>query len=71
MMKSNLIGSIQFEIRRHDWSTFSEDGLVVSRCPACKKRLNILGQFMNHVCDQIPALINRLSESNRSNREKL
>jgi hypothetical protein len=65
MQKSNLIAAIQFEIRRHDFSTFSENGLVVPGCPACKKRLNTLGQFMDHVCDQIPALINKLSEANR------
>jgi hypothetical protein len=39
MQKSNLIAAIQFELRRHDFSTFSENGLVVPGCPACKKRL--------------------------------
>jgi hypothetical protein len=54
VLKSNLIAAIQFEIRRHDSSTFSENGLVVPGCPACKKRLNTLGQFMDHLADSIP-----------------
>jgi hypothetical protein len=65
MLKLNLIAAIQFEIRRHDFSTFSENGLVVPGCPACKKRLNTLGQFMDHLADNIPGLINRLSEANQ------
>jgi len=56
---------LQFELRRHDFSTFSENGLVVPGCPACKKRLNTLGQFMDHLADNIPGLINRLSEANQ------
>ncbi len=65
MMKSNLIAAIQVQIRRHDWSTFSEDGLTVPGCSTCKKKLYTIGQFVDHVCDQIPALINHLSEANR------
>jgi hypothetical protein len=71
MQKSNLIAAIQFEIRRHDWSTFSEDGLVYPGCSTCKKKLYTIGQFMDHLADNVPGLINRLSESNRNNREKL
>jgi hypothetical protein len=37
----------------------------VPGCPACKKRLNTLGQFMDHLADNIPGLINRLSEANQ------
>jgi hypothetical protein len=66
VLKSNLIAATQFEIRRHDFSTFSENGLVVPGCPTCKKRLNTVGQFVNHLCDDaMPKLIVRLSEASR------
>jgi hypothetical protein len=67
MQKSNLIAAIQFEIRCHDWETFAEDRIIVPGCSTCKKKLYTIGQFMDHLADSIPALINRLSEANRAN----
>jgi hypothetical protein len=65
MLKSNLIAAIQFEIRRHNFSTFVENSMTVPGCSTCKKKLYTIGQFMDHLADNIPGLINRLSEANQ------
>jgi hypothetical protein len=55
MLKSNLIASIQFEILRHDWSTFSEDGLIVPGCSTCNSSLEVsTGQYL--IGTRIPGL---------------
>jgi len=37
-------------------------GVVVSGCPACKKRINTMTQFLDHLAnDVMPALIERLA----------
>jgi hypothetical protein len=59
------IAAIQFEIRRHDWETFAEDGIIVPGCSTYRKKLYTIGQFMDHLADSIPALINRLSGTSR------
>jgi len=71
MQKSALLAAIQQEIHRHDFSHFVDDppsvaqggkGIVVSGCPACKKRINSMSQFLDHLAnDALPALIDRLS----------
>lgn len=70
-MHSNLLSLIQEEILKHDLSAFVEDkrsvgrtgtGLVVTGCPACKKRLNTAREFRDHVAnDVIPALLERIT----------
>jgi hypothetical protein len=42
-------------------------GVVVSGCPACRKRINTMTQFLDHLTqDAMPALIKRLAaEINR------
>jgi hypothetical protein len=35
MLKSNLIAAIQFEIRRHNWTTYMQDGIVRPGCSTC------------------------------------
>jgi hypothetical protein len=65
MLKSHLIAAIQFKIRRHDFETFAEDGVIVPGCSVCKKKLYAIGQFIDHLADNIPGLINRLSEANQ------
>jgi hypothetical protein len=59
------------EIHRHDLSYFVDEppsvaqggkGVVVSGCPACKKRINTMVQFLDHLAnDVMPGLIDRLS----------
>ncbi len=74
MQKSLLLAAIQKEIHRHDFSHFVDEppsvaqggkGVVVSGCPACKKRINTISQFLDHLTNGVmPELINRLSTGN-------
>jgi len=71
VQKSVLLAAIQKEIQRHDLSYFVSDppsvaqggrGVVVAGCPACRKRLNTISQFLDHLTnDALPPLIDRLS----------
>jgi hypothetical protein len=71
VQKTVLLAAIQKEIHRHDFSYFvyepppvAQDGMgvVVAGCPACKKRINTMGQFLDHLTnDVMPALIERLA----------
>jgi hypothetical protein len=71
MLKSELLRAIQQEIQRHDFSHFVENppsiaqggkGVVVPGCPMCKKRINTMPQFLDHLADDaMPALLDRLS----------
>jgi len=71
VQKSVLLAAIQKEIQRHDLSYFVSDppsvaqggrGVVVAGCPACRKRLNTVSQFLDHLTnDAMPTLIERLS----------
>jgi hypothetical protein len=64
VQKSALLAAIQKEIQRHDLSYFVSDPPSVAQggCPACKKRLNTVSQFLDHLTkDAMPALIERLS----------
>jgi hypothetical protein len=71
VQKSALLSAIQTEIQKHDFSYFVDEppsvaqggkGVVVAGCPACKKRINTMQQFLDHLTkDAIPALLDRLS----------
>ncbi len=71
MQKSVLLRAPQQEIRRHDFSHFVDrppsiaqggTGVVVPGCSICRKRLNTMNQFLEHLAeDAMPALIERLS----------
>jgi hypothetical protein len=73
MQKSVLLRGLQLEIRRHDFSCFVDQppsvaqggrGVVVPGCPTCKKRINTMNQFLDHLAeDAMPALIERLTET--------
>lgn len=55
------------KIHRHDFSYFVDEppsvahggrGVVIAGCPACKKRINTMQQFLDHLAkDAMPALI--------------
>jgi len=74
VQKSVLLAAIQKEIHRHDPSYFVDEppsvaqggkGIVVSGCPACRKRINTISQFLDHLTnDAMPALIDRLAAGN-------
>ena len=71
MQKSALLAAIQAEINRHDFSHFVDEppsiaqggkGVVVPGCPACRKRINTMPQFLDHLAnDAMPALLDQLS----------
>ena len=73
MQKSILLAAIQKEIQRHDLLYFVDEppsvaqggkGVVVAGCPACKKRINTMGQLLDHLTqDVLPGLIDRLAAS--------
>jgi hypothetical protein len=56
---------------RHDFDHFIDEpppiaqggkGVVVPGCPMCKKRINTMSQFLDHLADDVmPALIEKLS----------
>src|SRR6266403_55755 len=57
MQESALLAAIQKEIHRHELSYFVDEppsvaqggrGVVVSGCPACRKRINTMTQFLDH-----------------------
>jgi len=71
VQKSALLAAIQKEIHRHDFSYFVDEppsvahggkGVVVSGCPACKKRINTMQRFLDHLAKEaMPGLIEQLS----------
>lgn len=77
MQKSVLLAAIQKEIQRHDLSYFVDEprsvaeggrGVVVAGCRACKKRINTMTQFLDHLAkDAMPALIDRLATVAKQN----
>jgi hypothetical protein len=76
VQKSILLSAIQKEIQRHDLSYFVDEppsvaqggrGVVVAGCPACRKRINTISQFLDHLTkDVMPALIDRLASPSHS-----
>ena len=72
MLKSDLLKALQTEIRRHDFSTFLTEtpsmanggpGVVVPGCPACRKRINTMAQFLDHLADNaLPALLDKIQD---------
>ena len=77
MQKSALLAAIQREIHQHDFSTFVDEppllgqggkGVVVPGCPACKKRIQTMSEFLDHLSnDAMPALIDRLAVAGANN----
>lgn len=71
MQKSALLAAIQKEIQRHDLWYFVDEppsiaqgckGVVVAGCPTCRKGINTIPQFLDHLTnDAMPDLIDRLS----------
>jgi hypothetical protein len=64
MLKSALFQAISAEIRRHDLSHFQDekDRMVRPGCPACRKTIYTVPQFIDHLTeDVLPPLLDRLS----------
>lgn len=73
MKKQELLRALQNEIRRHTFDYFVEapavaqggKGVVVPGCPACRKRINTMPQFLDHVADDVlPPLLDKLATEN-------
>jgi hypothetical protein len=71
MLKSKLLAEIQAELHRHSFDSFVDEppsvaqggkGVVVAGCPKCKKRLQSMNEFLDHLAkDVMPELLDRLS----------
>jgi hypothetical protein len=64
MRKSALLAAIRQEMHRHDLSTFQDekDKIVQPGCPACRKVIYTVNQFITHLSDDLlPPLLDRLS----------
>lgn len=67
MDTETVIAAVQSELQHHNWDFFVDNppaigqggkGVVIPGCPACRKRLNTLGQFMEHISkDVVPHAI--------------
>jgi hypothetical protein len=66
--KRGILQAAKTEIMRHRWDTFVEDppsiaqggkGVVVSGCPACKKRFGTNTQYLDHLADGVMPVILR------------
>jgi hypothetical protein len=66
VQKSILLAAIQKEIQQHDLSYFVNDppsvaeggrGVVVAGCPACKKRINTMQQFLRSSDERLNASV--------------
>jgi hypothetical protein len=65
-----IIAAVQSEFQCHTWDFFVTEppsvaqggkGVVVPGCPACRKRLNTLGQFVDHLSrDVLPRVLRRV-----------
>ena len=72
MKRSALLAALHTELRRHDFSTFlteqpsmaqGGDGVVVPGCPACRKRINTMAQFIDHLAHDVsPALLDKIQD---------
>ena len=70
MLKSQLLLILQQEIRRHSYDYFISNppsiaeggqGVCVPGCPACRKRLQTMNQFVEHLAnDVVPKVIDGL-----------
>jgi hypothetical protein len=68
--------ALQQEIRLDDFSHFVDEppsvaqggnGVVVSGCPTCRKRINTMPQFLDNIAnDVLPGLLDKLSTSSAS-----
>jgi hypothetical protein len=69
MDAETIIKTIQVDLQEHAFNTFIDNppsiargskGVVVSGCPACKKQLQSVAQFMHHLLeDVLPATIRK------------
>jgi hypothetical protein len=71
-----IITAVQTELQRHTFDTFMDEppsivragqGVVVSGCPACKKQLQSVAQFMQHLLEEVlPTTIRKVVSQQNS-----
>jgi len=64
MKKSELLRALQFEIQKHNLSTFMDekDKIVITGCTLCRKQFGTVEQFKRHITeDVLPPLLDKLS----------
>jgi len=64
MKKSELLRALQFEIQKHNLSTFMDenDKIVITGCTLCRKHFGTVEQFKRHITDDVlPPLLDTLS----------
>jgi len=67
MDKHKILSAAKYELHKHSLSTFVQDppsiaeggsGVVVTGCPACRKRFGTVNQLMQHLAeDVIPVIL--------------
>jgi hypothetical protein len=65
--KSELLRAFQFEIQRHNLSTFMDekDKIVITGCTLCRKNFGTVEQFKRHISEHVlPPLLDKLSAVN-------
>jgi hypothetical protein len=70
MDREAILTALQSELRKHNLDTFLTEkpsmaqggkGVVVTGCPACRKRFQTTNQFMDHLTDDVlPTLVRRI-----------
>jgi hypothetical protein len=68
MDKHKILAAAKSELQKHSLSTFVNEppsvaeggiGVVVTGCPACKKRFGTVNQLMQHIADDVLPVILR------------
>ena len=70
--KIRIFQSVKSELQKHSLSTFVHDppsiaeggqGVVVTGCPACRKRFGTVNQLMQHLSDDVlPVILQKAFE---------
>jgi hypothetical protein len=62
MDNAAIIFAVQKEFRRHNWDSFVDEppsvaqggkGIVVPGCSHCRKRIQTVGQFVEHLASEV------------------
>jgi len=62
MDKAAILSAVRREFPKHCWDTFIDEppsiaqggrGVVVPGCPACRKKINTITEFVDHLTDDV------------------
>jgi hypothetical protein len=66
MDKAAIVSAVKDEFRKHTWDTFVDEppsvaqggtGVVLPGCPKCRKRIQTMGQFIDHLSEHVLARV--------------